>query len=101
MLDDIGLKMNHLRENWGSTYVLYCRKNSRKYRLKWSEHLERRLVNVVVNQMKESRIKRDSENFIKTIRETITKDLAISELDSNVVYNRTLLRNFIYVVNPI
>lgn len=70
-------------------------------RLKWSEHLEKRLVHVVINQMKESHIKRDSENFIKTIRETITKDLAISELDLNVVYNRTLLRNFIYVVNPI
>jgi len=36
----------------------------------------------------------------KTIRETIKKDLAINELDRDIVYVRTLWRRLIHVADP-
>jgi len=62
-------------------------------RLRWFRHVERRLVDVVVrrvDQMEESHVKRGRGRPRKTIRETITKDLEINELDPNMVYDRTL-----------
>jgi len=50
--------------------------------------------------MKESLVKRDRERPKKTIRETIRKDLEVNELDSNLVYDRTLWRNLIHVADP-
>jgi len=35
----------------------------------------------------------------KTIRETIRKDLEVSELDPNLVYDKTLWRNLIHVAD--
>jgi len=39
--------------------------------------------------MEDSQIKRGRGRPIKTIRETIRKDLEINELDPNMVYDRT------------
>jgi len=36
---------------------------------------------------------------MKTIRETIRKDLEANELDANLVYDRTLWRNLIRVTD--
>jgi len=88
--------MNHLRENWGSTYIV---EKIVENRLRWSEQVEKRLVYVVVNQMNESYIKSGRGNSVKTIRETIIKDLSVSELDSNMIYETTILRNLIYVAD--
>jgi len=40
--------------------------------------------------MEDSHFKRGRERPKKTIRETIMKDLEVNELDSNLVYDRTL-----------
>jgi len=37
---------------------------------------------------------------MKTIRETIRKNLKVNELDPNMIYARTLWRNLINVVDP-
>lgn len=37
----------------------------------------------------------------KTIRETIKKKLEVNELDLNIVYDKTLWRNLIHVIDPI
>ena len=62
-------------------------------RLRWFGHVERRPVGAVVrkvDQMEESHVKRGRGRPKKTIRETIRKDLEVNELDSNLVYDRTL-----------
>jgi hypothetical protein len=62
-------------------------------RLRWFEHVERRSVDAVVrrvDQMEESHVKRGKGRPRRTTRETITNDLEVIELDSNMVYNRTL-----------
>jgi len=59
--------------------------------------------------MEESHVKRGRGKPKKTIRETIRKDLEVNELDSNLVYDRTLWnlvydrtlwRNLIHVADP-
>ena len=50
--------------------------------------------------MEESHVKRGRGRPKKTIRETIRKDLEVNELDSNLVYDRTLWRNLIHVADP-
>ena len=72
-------------------------------RLRWFGHVERRPVDAVVrrvDQMEESQVKRGRGRPRKTIRETIRKDLEVNELDPNLVYDRTLWRNLIHVVDP-
>ena len=81
-------------------------------RLRWFGHVERRPLNAVVrrvDQMEESHVKRGRGKPKKTIRETIRKDLEVNELDSNLVYDRTLWnlvydrtlwRNLIHVADP-
>jgi len=73
-------------------------------RLRWFRYVERRLVNVVVrtvDQMEESKVKRGRRGrHTKTIRETIRKDLEVNELDSNMIYEKTLWRNLIHGTNP-
>jgi len=72
-------------------------------KLRWFEHVERRPVDVVVrrvDQMEENHVKRGRGRPKKTIRETIRKDLEVNELDSNLVYDRTLWRNLIHVDDP-
>jgi len=62
-------------------------------KLRWFGHVERRPVHAVVrrvNQIEESRVKRGRRRPKKTIRETIRKDLEVNELDSKLVYDRTL-----------
>jgi hypothetical protein len=49
--------------------------------------------------MEESQVKRGRGRPRKTIRETIRKDLEVNELDSNMVYDRTLCRNLIHVAD--
>jgi len=64
-------------------------------RLRWFRHVERRLIDVVVrrvDQIEDSHVKRGRGGPKKTIRETIRKDLEVNELDSNLVYDRTLWR---------
>jgi len=71
-------------------------------RLRWFGHVERRPVGAVVrkvDQMEESHVKRGRGRPKKTIRETIRKDLEVNELDSNLVYDRTLWRNLIHVAD--
>jgi len=71
--------------------------------LKWFGHVERRPVDAVVSrvdQMEESHVKRGRGRPKKTIRETIRKDSDVNELDSNLVYDRTLCRNLIRVADP-
>jgi hypothetical protein len=46
-----------------------------------------------VDQMEESQVKRGRGRPKKTIRETIRKDLEVSELDPNMVFDRTLWRS--------
>jgi len=53
-----------------------------------------------VDQMEDSQITRGRGRPIKTLRETITKDLDINELDRNMVYSITLWRNLIHVADP-
>ena len=53
-----------------------------------------------VDQMEESHVKRGRGRPKKTIRETIRKDLEVNELDSNLVFDRTLRRNLIRVADP-
>jgi len=72
-------------------------------RLRWFGHIERIHIDVVVrkvDQMEESQIRRSRGRPRKTIRETIWKDLEVNELDSNMVYDRTLWRNLIHVTDP-
>ena len=57
-------------------------------RLRWFGHVERRPVEAVVRRV--GHVKRGRGRPKKTIRETIRKDLEVNELDSNLVYNRTL-----------
>jgi len=62
-------------------------------RLRWFGHVKRRPVDAVVrriDQMEKSHVKRGKGRPKKTIRETIRKDLEVNELDSNLVYDRTL-----------
>jgi len=62
-------------------------------RLRWSGFVERRPVDAVVrrvDQMEESHVKRGRGRPKKIIREIIRKDLEVNELDSNLVYDRTL-----------
>ena len=62
-------------------------------RLRWFGHVERRPVDAFVrrvDQMEESHVKICRGRPKKTIRETIRKDLEVNELDSNLVYDRTL-----------
>jgi hypothetical protein len=69
-------------------------------RLRWFEHVERRLVDAVVrrvDQMEESQVKKGRGRPGKIIRKTIRKDLEVNELDPNLIYNRTLWRNLIHV----
>jgi len=71
--------------------------------LRWFGHVDRRPVDAVVRrvyQTEESHVKRSRERPKKTIRETIRKDLEVNELDSNLVYDRTLRRNLIPVTDP-
>ena len=73
-------------------------------RLRWFEHVERRPVHAVVrrvDQMEESQVKRGRGRPRKTIRATIRKDLDVNELDSNLVYDRTLWCHLIHVADPI
>jgi len=73
-------------------------------RLRWFRHVERRPIDAVVrrvDQMEESHVKRRGRGRPrKTIRETIRKDLEVNELDTNLVYDRTLWRNLIHVADP-
>jgi len=62
-------------------------------RLRWFGHIERRPVEAVVrrvDQVEESQVRRGRGRPRKTIRETIRKNLEVNELDSNLVYDRTL-----------
>jgi len=57
-------------------------------KLRWFGHVERRPVDVVVrrvDQMEENQVKRGRGRPRKTIRETITKDSEVNELDPNLV----------------
>jgi hypothetical protein len=59
-------------------------------RLRWFGHVERRLVAAVVrrvDQMKESQVKRGRGRPMKTIKETIRKNLEVNELDPSMVYD--------------
>jgi len=72
-------------------------------RLRWFGHVERRPVDAVVrivDQMEESQVKRGRRRPMKTIRETIRKDLEVNELDPNLVYDRTLWCHLIHVADP-
>ena len=71
-------------------------------KLRWFGHFERIFVDVVVrkvDQMEESRIKRGRGRHKKTIRETIRKDVKVSELDPNMVLDRILWRNLIHIID--
>ena len=71
--------------------------------LRWFGHVERRPVDAVVrrvDQMEESHVKRGRGRPKKTIKETIRKDLEVNELDSNLVYDRTLWRNLNHGADP-
>jgi hypothetical protein len=50
--------------------------------------------------MQDSLIARGRGRHRKTIRGTIREGLEINELDSNMVYDKTLRCNFIHVTNP-
>ena len=57
------------------------------------EFVERRFVDVIitrVDQIVKSHVKRGRERPRESIRETIRKNLKVNELDSNMVYDRTL-----------
>jgi hypothetical protein len=72
-------------------------------RLRWFGHVERIPVDVVVrrvDQMEERQVKKGRGRPKKTIRETIRKDLEVNELDSNMVFDRTLWRHLIHVADP-
>jgi len=72
-------------------------------RFRWFGHVERRPVDAVVrivDQMEESHVKRGRGRPKKTIREAIKKDLEVSELDSSLIYDRTLWHNLIHVAVP-
>jgi len=49
--------------------------------------------------MEDNHITRGRGRLGKTIRETIWKDLEINELNQNIVYDRTLWHNLIYVAD--
>ena len=71
-------------------------------RLRWFGHTERRLVGYVVrrvDQIKHSHLTRGKGRPRPTIRETIRKNLEITELNSNMAYDRTLRCNLIHVAN--
>jgi len=50
--------------------------------------------------MEESQIRRGSGRPRKTIRDTVSKDLEVSELNPNMVSDRTLWRNLIHIADP-
>lgn len=52
------------------------------------------------DQMEGSQTIRGRGRSRKIIRETIRKDLKINELDRNMVFDRTLWHNLIYVADP-
>jgi len=57
-------------------------------RLKWFEYIERRLVE---SEVEDDKITRDDRGRSrKSIREIIKKKLDINELESNILYDRTL-----------
>jgi len=67
-------------------------------RLRWFRHVERRPIGLGiqqdsivkrVDQMEGNHITRGRGRPIKTIRETIRKDLEINELNPNMVYDIT------------
>jgi hypothetical protein len=71
--------------------------------LSWFGHIERRPVDFAarrVDQIEDDQITRDVGRSRKTIREIIKKDPEINELDRNMIYDRTLLRNLIHVAEP-
>lgn len=49
--------------------------------------------------MEDCQAKRDDGRARKTIRETIIKDVEVHELNSNMVYDRTLWLNLIYLAD--
>jgi len=64
--------------------------------------LERRHVYVVVQRIdliKDSQIREGIGKLEKTIRKSIMKDLKVNKLNLNMIYDRTLRRNLIYVVD--
>jgi hypothetical protein len=88
------------RERVGVTPIV---ENMVENRLRWFRHLERKLLDFVVrtvDQMEDSQITRDRWRLRKAISETIRKDLEINELDPNMVYDETLWRDLIHVVDP-
>jgi hypothetical protein len=61
-------------------------------RLRWFGHVERIPVDLIVkrvDQMEDNHITRGRGRPIKTIIETIRKDLEINELNPNMVYDIT------------
>jgi hypothetical protein len=72
-------------------------------RLRRFGHVKRRPVDVVVrrvDQMEESQVKRGRGRPRKPIRETIRKNLEVSELDPNMIYDIALWHNLIHVADP-
>jgi len=62
-------------------------------RLRWFEHVERRLVDSIVrrvNQLEGSQVTRCRIRLRKTIRETIRKNLEINELEKEMICDITL-----------
>jgi hypothetical protein len=88
-----------IRERFGVAPIV---KKMVENRLRWFEHVEKRLVDVVVQrvyQMEEGEIRRGRERPRKIIR-TVRKDLDVNELDPYMVYDRTLWHNLINVTDP-
>ena len=62
--------------------------------------LDENRMNMESWRVTDSQIKRGKGRPMKTIRETIRNDLKVNDLIRNKIYDKTLWRNFIYVVNP-
>ena len=84
-----------IREEIGVTPII---EKLVKSRLRWFEHVQRRLVEAPVrrvDQMEDNPIIRGRGRPKKTIQETIWKDLAINNLTVNMCKDRTCWRQLI------
>ena len=92
------IRNDNIRECLGSTYSRKMVEN----RLRWFGHVERRLLDSVVNrvdQMEVSQIVRGRGRPRKIIRGVIKKDRELNNLDKSMVLNRTLWRKLIHVAD--
>lgn len=68
-----------------------------KIRLRWFEHVDRRIVDFVarrVNQMEGSQITRGVGRPRQTIRKTVKNDIEINEFEKGMIFDKNIMASF-------